>query len=77
MKYIVWYSLLFFFLYSCRFTSVWKVLFLDSFDGSGIEGAKISVQGIDHDVVSVHYGNYWRLLLPGKYNITVKADGYV
>eukprot|EP00057_Strongylocentrotus_purpuratus_P011065 XP_011665539.1 PREDICTED: carboxypeptidase D isoform X2 [Strongylocentrotus purpuratus] len=49
---------------------------LDSFDGSGIEGAKISVQGIDHDVVSVHYGNYWRLLLPGTYHITVKADGY-
>nr|XP_054749275.1 carboxypeptidase D-like [Lytechinus pictus] len=49
---------------------------MDSFDGSGIEGATISVQGINHDVVSVQYGNYWRLLLPDTYNITVKAEGY-
>ncbi|XP_072163837.1 carboxypeptidase D-like [Diadema setosum] len=49
---------------------------LDSFDGSAIVGATISVRGIDHDVKSVQYGNYWRLLLPGKYSITASADGY-
>ena len=45
-------------------------------NGAGIGKALIKIDGIDHDVKSIHNGDYWRLLLPGKYDITVSADGY-
>ena len=45
-------------------------------DGSGISKAKIAVTGINHKVKSTTSGDYWRLLLPGKYIITVSADSY-
>lgn len=40
-----------------------------------IKQAIISVEGIDHNVTSGFRGEFWRLLLPGTYNITVTAPG--
>lgn len=44
--------------------------------GEPIEGATIDVSGRDHPVKSVTDGDYWRLLVPGTYTLTVSADGY-
>lgn len=42
-----------------------------------IEGAQVQVNGIDHDIVSAKAGDYWRLLVPGDYEITIHKDGYI
>jgi Carboxypeptidase regulatory-like domain len=44
---------------------------------TGISGALIQIEGILHPVRSVQSGAYWRLLLPGLYNITITASGYL
>ena len=31
---------------------------------------------INHDVTSVHDGDYWRLLTPGEYEITAFKEGF-
>ncbi|CAF0750791.1 unnamed protein product [Didymodactylos carnosus] len=53
-----------------------KGLIRDSVSHTGISGALIQVEGILHPIRSVSQGAYWRLLLPGLYNITVTASGY-
>ena len=49
--------------------------FVTNESGSAIEGATISVLGRDHDVASATDGDYWRLLVPGVYQIKASANG--
>lgn len=41
-----------------------------------IEDAVIYVKGIKHNVTTAKYGDYWRLLVPGHYQIYVCANGH-
>ncbi|XP_077205498.1 carboxypeptidase N catalytic chain [Paroedura picta] len=52
-----------------------KGLVLDE-NNNKLAGAVISVQGIGHDVTSGEHGDYFRLLLPGTYEVTASADGH-
>jgi carboxypeptidase D len=47
----------------------------DSVSGEGIEDASVKVAGINKTLTSASYGDYWRLLVPGTYSITVEAAG--
>merc|ERR1712226_35026 len=66
-----------------------KGMVKDATTGAGISNAVVQVRNItrlsrfqrrdtdiDHDILSVHDGDYWRLLTPGEYEITVSAPGY-
>ncbi|XP_061382022.1 carboxypeptidase D-like isoform X2 [Danaus plexippus] len=45
-------------------------------DGNPIPNAEVYVNGNSHSIVTTEHGAYWRLLLPGGYNITVIAKGF-
>ncbi len=53
-----------------------KGLVTDQQSGEAVPGALIEVQGIDYGVKTSMNGEYWRLLLPGKYSLQVTATGY-
>lgn len=46
-------------------------------DGAPLADAVITVAGINHNVSTMRFGDYYRLLLPGTYNITAVAPGLV
>lgn len=50
--------------------------FVKTSTGDPIAGAVIEVGGRDHPVKSATDGDYWRLLVPGRYSFSVSADGY-
>lgn len=50
--------------------------FVTDADCSPIHGARIHISGREHNVKTAADGDYWRLLVPGNYSITVSADGY-
>lgn len=41
-----------------------------------VKHAQIIVNGINHTVKTTEYGAYWRLLLPGDYEVSASAPGY-
>ncbi|KAK9962180.1 hypothetical protein ABG768_007557 [Culter alburnus] len=53
-----------------------KGMVIDSKDESGIPNATITVDTINHSITSNTAGDYWRLLVPGKYLVNVSAQGY-
>jgi len=50
--------------------------FVKDEDSQPIEGARISVANRRHDMFSARDGDFWRLLVPGSYEITVSARGF-
>ena len=50
--------------------------FVMSDEGKPLKRAVITVSGINHMIFTADDGDYWRLLVPGSYNIVATADGY-
>lgn len=44
--------------------------------GTPVKNATITINQISHVTHSTNLGEYWKLLTPGKYNISVVADGF-
>ncbi len=51
--------------------------FITDTAGAPVANATVSVVGIDHDLMSTADGEYWRLLAPGTYILSVDAPGYL
>ena len=49
--------------------------FVTATDGSPIFNASVFVAGIERVIRTFTFGDYWRLLLPGEYQITATAPG--
>ncbi|XP_018526988.1 LOW QUALITY PROTEIN: carboxypeptidase Z-like [Lates calcarifer] len=45
-------------------------------EGNVIKGARITVKGIRHDIMTTENGEYWRLLTPGIHIVSASAPGY-
>lgn len=45
--------------------------------GLPIQGARVKVGSRKHQVTTATDGDYWRLLSPGEYQLSVSADGYM
>lgn len=45
-------------------------------EGKPLKDARINVANRPHDVFTGNDGDYWRLLVPGSYEVTVSAKGY-
>uniref|UniRef100_A0A1B0G947 Peptidase M14 domain-containing protein n=1 Tax=Glossina morsitans morsitans TaxID=37546 RepID=A0A1B0G947_GLOMM len=50
--------------------------FVRSSIGNPVPQAAITMDGSRHTVYSDTYGDYWRLALPGRHNLTILADGF-
>ncbi|XP_070761493.1 carboxypeptidase D [Enoplosus armatus] len=48
----------------------------EAINGAALSNVSIEVVGIRHNLTTGKYGDYYRLLLPGTYNITAVAPGY-
>lgn len=49
----------------------------DAVSGAVPSNVSIVVAGVRHNLMTGEYGDYYRLLLPGTYNITAVAPGWV
>lgn len=48
----------------------------DAVSGAALSNVSIMVAGIRHNLTTMKYGDYYRLLIPGTYNITAAAPGW-
>ena len=48
---------------------------LEAENGTVLSDVRIAVAGINHNVSTGRFGDYYRLLLPGSYNITASHPG--
>ena len=46
-------------------------------NGSPVSKAKITVVGRNHDITATEEGEYWRLLVPGEYQLVASTSGYI